>query len=155
MLLYLVQHGEAKSDAEDPSRPLSKKGLKDVQKVAHFLAASEVKVARIHHSGKKRALETAEILATSINPGREVNEAGGLKPLDDPRIWYDRILKTEEDTMLVGHLPYMSRLASRLLTGGAEKGLVNFKEGGVVCLSYEDGKWAVEWMVIPDLIPEE
>jgi phosphohistidine phosphatase len=114
MLLYLVQHGEAKREAEDPSRPLSKKGVKDVQKVAHFLAASNVKVARIHHSGKKRALETAEIIAISINPGEEVNEVGGLKPLDDPRIWYDRILKTEEDTMLVGHLPYMSRLASML-----------------------------------------
>jgi phosphohistidine phosphatase len=57
--------------------------------------------------------------------------------------------------MLVGHLPYMSRLASRLLTGRAEKGSINFKEGGVVCLSYEDGKWVVEWMVVPELIPEE
>jgi phosphohistidine phosphatase len=156
MLIYLVQHGHAKSAGEDPERHLSKKGLKEVQKVAAFLAGAKVEVARIFHSEKKRTLETAEILANSIKPGREVNEAGGLKALDDPKLWYDRISNSEEDTMLVGHLPHLTKLASMLLSGDAEKNPVDFKLGGVVCLKKaEDGEWSVEWMLVPDLIPEE
>ena len=34
MKLYLVQHGEAKSKAEDPQRPLTERGREDVARVA-------------------------------------------------------------------------------------------------------------------------
>ncbi len=34
MELYLVQHGEAKSKAEDPQRPLTQRGREDVARVA-------------------------------------------------------------------------------------------------------------------------
>ncbi|MCL4500363.1 MAG: hypothetical protein M1438_00725 [Deltaproteobacteria bacterium] len=37
MLLYLVQHAEAKSEAEDPQRDLTAKGLRDIQKTAAYL----------------------------------------------------------------------------------------------------------------------
>ena len=32
--LYLVQHAEAKSKAEDPQRPLTEHGIEDVARVA-------------------------------------------------------------------------------------------------------------------------
>lgn len=156
MLIYLVQHGQAKTKEEDPERPLSKKGMKDVQKVAAFLTGTGVKVPRILHSGKKRALETAEILATSVNAERKVEEVGGLKPLDDPGLWADRILKATKDTMLVGHLPHLGKLASLFLNVAPEKRAVNFKQGSVVCLENPgDGDFSVEWMVIPELVPGE
>lgn len=34
MYLYLVQHGEAKGEAEDPERGLTGKGVEDVDRVA-------------------------------------------------------------------------------------------------------------------------
>jgi len=34
MKLYLVQHGEANSKAEDPQRPLAERGRGDVARVA-------------------------------------------------------------------------------------------------------------------------
>jgi phosphohistidine phosphatase len=37
MYLYLVQHGEAKREDEDPARGLTEKGTKDVHQVAQFL----------------------------------------------------------------------------------------------------------------------
>lgn len=40
MHLYLIQHGDAKSEQEDPARPLSDKGRRDVEKVAGFLSAN-------------------------------------------------------------------------------------------------------------------
>jgi phosphohistidine phosphatase SixA len=36
--LYLVQHGDAKSEAEDPERPLTERGRSDVARLAALLA---------------------------------------------------------------------------------------------------------------------
>jgi phosphohistidine phosphatase len=55
--------------------------------------------------------------------------------------------------MLVGHLPHLARLAARLTCGDQDKMVVNFKMGGMVCLSRLEGnQWAVEWMLIPALM---
>jgi len=60
-MIYLVQHGEAESKKEDPERSLTKKGRRDVEKVAVWAAQTGLKIEQIRHSGKRRAAETAEI----------------------------------------------------------------------------------------------
>lgn len=62
MKLYLVQHGEALSKEQDTKRSLSEQGRREVERMANFLATAGVRVARICHSGKLRAQQTAEIL---------------------------------------------------------------------------------------------
>jgi len=62
MRLYLVQHGEAKREEEDPSRPLTENGRREVEIVAKFLSEAGIKIDKILHSGKLRAAQTAEIL---------------------------------------------------------------------------------------------
>ena len=57
--LYLVQHGEAKSKAEDPQQPLAEQGREDVAQVVAFAAGAGLQVRQIRHSGKRRAEETA------------------------------------------------------------------------------------------------
>jgi phosphohistidine phosphatase len=47
MKLYLVQHGEAKREEEDPSRSLTENGRIEVERVAGFLMRAGVKVDRI------------------------------------------------------------------------------------------------------------
>ena len=54
MKLYLVQHGEAKSKAEDPQRPLTERGREDVARVATFATKAGSQVRQIRHSGKRR-----------------------------------------------------------------------------------------------------
>jgi phosphohistidine phosphatase len=55
--------------------------------------------------------------------------------------------------MLVGHLPYLARLSGLLLCGDRERMCVVFKMGGMVCLHrFDDGRWAVEWTVMPEMI---
>jgi phosphohistidine phosphatase len=153
MHLYLVQHAEARPKDEDPQRPLSEKGRADIQKVAAFLAGHEaVKVSHILHSGKLRAGQTAEALAEHLHPG-SVTATDGLNPLDDPTVWADRLTETDEDLMLVGHLPHMSRLAARLITGDADQPVVQFRMGGVVCLGRDkEGWWSLRWMVVPEIL---
>src|SRR3989475_4039548 len=57
---YLVQHGEAKPEQEDPARPLSDRGRREVERVAQAAQRSEVAVAAIFHSGKLRAQRSEE-----------------------------------------------------------------------------------------------
>ncbi|MEJ2503342.1 MAG: phosphohistidine phosphatase SixA, partial [Gemmatimonadota bacterium] len=79
--------------------------------------------------------------------------ADGLGPTDDPDLWAGRVQDSNRDTVLVGHLPHLARLASRLLVGDADAGVVEFVNGGVVCLARgEDRGWAVRWAVPPTLV---
>jgi phosphohistidine phosphatase len=149
MYLYLVQHGEAKSAEEDPARPLSEKGRSDVGKVASLV--SSIAVDSMYHSGKRRAVETAEILAEHVKPGEGIFEEEGLAPMDDPGLWAGRLKTEEKNIVLVGHLPHMARLASLLLTGQSEAGVVELRMGGVLCLKREEGRWSLQWMVVPEV----
>jgi phosphohistidine phosphatase len=155
MFLYLIQHGEARKEEEDPSRPLSDKGAQDAEKTAAYLSRLGVVVKDILHSGKLRAKQTAEIMARSLAPVsfRNLSETDGLAPLDDPGIWDDRLKYMAYDIMLVGHLPHLGRLSSLLLCGDREKAVISFKMGCVVCMERDgEGIWSVRWMVTPDIL---
>jgi phosphohistidine phosphatase len=153
MFLYLIQHAEAKGKEEDPSRDLTEKGLQTIKRVAHYLGKGKVAVSQVLHSGKTRARSTGEILAESLKPPQGISHTDGLAPLDDPEIWAGRLSAITQDIALVGHLPHLARLAALLISGDQEKSVINFKMGGVVCLHRSDtGPWAVEWMIIPEIL---
>ena len=153
MLIYLVQHAEAKRAEEDPSRDLTQKGRLGIEGVAHLLKRLKVQVRQIFHSGKTRALSTAQVLASHLRPPAGVSEAPGLAPLDDPAIWSSRLAPMADDIILVGHLPHLARLAALLLTGAQEKTVINFQMGGVVRLRrMAADQWAVDWLVVPEII---
>lgn len=154
MRLYLMQHAEAKSQEEDPGRNLTVRGRADIDRVAKFLENLDLEVSQVFHSGKTRARSTAEILAASLKPTKGVAETDGLAPLDDPGIWAGRVAGLAEGVVLVGHLPHLARLTGLLLCGDAEKNAVNFKMGGMVCLSRAAaGHWGLDWMLIPEILP--
>ena len=63
MRLYLVQHGEARSEAEDPERSLTIRGEEETKKISDAAKRLGIRPSRIYHSGKKRAEQTAGIIA--------------------------------------------------------------------------------------------
>ena len=146
MELYLVQHGEAKSKEEDPERSLTEKGKEEVGNVARKLSESGVKVEHIYHSSKLRALQTADIFTTHLKS--HATEMEDLKPMDDPNLIIESI-EGKESIMLVGHMPHLSKLASRLLSGKDDP-VISFTMGAVVCLVKEE-KWEVKWILPPGL----
>jgi len=152
MKLYLVRHGEAQSAEIDPSRGLTTKGIQDIMKVAEFLANAHLTVNNIFHSGKTRAQQTASILADHITVRHGVFDSEGLSPNDDPSIWAVRLSGLTEDTMLVGHLPHLAKLAARLLCDDFKSPLVTFSSAGVICIARSQEGWAIDWMIIPDII---
>ena len=54
--------------------------------------------------------------------------------------------------MLVGHLPFLSRLASQLVIGDPDKHLLRFRNVGIVCLSRDEDKWLISWNFVPQLL---
>ena len=53
--------------------------------------------------------------------------------------------------MLVGHLPFMERLAGRMLTGDADQAVIDFTNAGIVCLERKDKRWQAAWILTPEL----
>jgi phosphohistidine phosphatase len=151
--LYLAQHGNAVSREEDPERPLSDQGEQDVRRMASRLGDAGIQVSRVWHSGKLRAVQTAEILAKRILSGRKTEFIKGLAP-NDPVVEFARDADVwDEDTLVVGHLPFMSRLVSLLLAGDAEHELLVFSPGSLVCLERHDADcWVIAWMLRPELL---
>jgi phosphohistidine phosphatase len=153
MKVYLVQHGEPVSKDVDPDRPLSDKGRRDIEKTGMFLKGANVKVAVIMQSGKTRAAETAEILNGQLSTDQGVVAREGLAPNDPVDPVRAELEETQEDVMVVGHLPFLAKLATALMGGAVEQSFVGFKRGGVVCLEKRDvGNWRLGWMIIPELL---
>jgi len=154
MKLYLVRHGTPVPKEKNPDKPLTDEGRKDVERVAAFMKKAGVAVHTVFHSGKTRARETAQIMASKLQPDKEVLEKQGLSPLDSVKEIAHEIEESERDVMMVGHLPHMSRLVSLLTAGTETPTVVNFPPGGVVCLcpAEEEKGWAVAWMLAPDIV---
>ena len=152
MRLYLVQHGEAMAEEVDPARPLSEKGKTDVSKIAKFLKEKNIKADIIWHSTKKRAIQTAQILAEFIKPEQGTTERQGLAPNDPVDKLHQELTRENKDLMIVGHLPFLQKLSSLLLTGSENCKVTTFSPGGVICFEQEDGSWHLMWAITPDLI---
>src|SRR4051812_34740274 len=82
MDLYLMQHGEATSEAENPERPLTEAGRAAVQRVSARARAAGVHVGACVHSGKLRTEETARLFVAQLGDPVNVSAQAGLAPRD-------------------------------------------------------------------------
>jgi phosphohistidine phosphatase len=153
MKLYLVQHAKAAPKATDPERALTDQGRRELQKVAAFIKPLDLSVDYLWHSGKKRAAQTAELLAEAIKINKAQAARGDLGPTDDVAALSDKLAHIKQDVMIVGHLPFLSKLTSLLLTRSESADTVAFKNSGIVCLNRsEENRWQLNWVVIPELL---
>jgi phosphohistidine phosphatase len=152
MKLYLVRHGEAVDQSPDALRPLSECGIREVGDMAVRLGASGVRVDRIWHSGKLRAEQTAALLAKQLGKRRGIERIAGIAPMDPVEEFARDLDVWQEDTMVVGHMPFLARLVALLLctTGNSEP--VAFTTGAVACLQRTaDDHWKLLWLLQPEL----
>ena len=153
MKVYLVRHGEAVSSQFDPKRPLSEQGLADIRKVASFIKPLEISVEHIRHSGKLRAVQTAEILAGVVLVEKDCSAHKNLGSNDDVTMIADELEVYDKDLMIVGHLPFLAYLASLLVAGKDIANVAAFDAGSIACLNRSDpGQWQIEWMITPELL---
>lgn len=153
MPLYLVRHGEAYSEAADPDRPLTDAGKATVDGMAQLVVAFKIPLSQIFHSGKTRARQTAEIFSQYLKPPKGVIEIKAIHPYDDVRIIVPE-LDPAVNTMIVGHLPFMERLVSYLITGTPDQSIIKFQTSGIVCLDQiaEKESWHIKWALMPKMV---
>ena len=149
MSLFLVQHGRSLPKDIDPDQGLSAEGISEVERIAGIAKKNKVPVSFIKHSGKKRARQTADIFASNLKPEGGVLETSGLKPLDDVSAIASTI-DSMDNIMLVGHLPFMERLTSFLITGSIDKPVLKFQNGGIVCMDRDPDNqyWFIKWVLM-------
>ena len=152
MPLYLVQHGQSLPKNVDPDQGLSEEGVKETDRIAGVAKSYHINVGQILHSVKTRARKTADIFASALNPAGGVKEVEGLKPMDDVATFAGSI-NPGANTMLVGHLPFMERMTSYLVTGSIDKPVFKFQNSGIVCLDQDpdSNSWVIIWTLMPNI----
>lgn len=161
MQILLVRHGQAgKSDParhpDDDLRPLTPEGRKTFRQAARGLRAVLADPpSRILASPALRCAATAEILADALGlPGRavirvdllhhRVSPAAALRALSRKRL--------PARIALVGHEPFLGRLAS-LLVSGAPGARLPMEKGGACLIeaaSLRPGAGELAWMLTRD-----
>lgn len=142
---YLIRHGDAVAEMDNPKRPLSTKGRRDVQRTAHLALARNIQISAIYHSGILRAFETAQILAEILAPPRGLHLHAGLLPEDDPAIVKAELDLMDHPIALVGHLPYLNRLAALLTSGDPNRAVVEFLPAMMIGFERQDYQWKITW----------
>jgi phosphohistidine phosphatase len=152
MALYLIQHGKSLPKDLDPDQGLSEEGIAETRRMANLAKDHGVAVSQIRHSVKTRARQTAEIFAQTLNPQKGIKEVSGIQPLDDVTAYASRI-DPGQNIMLVGHLPFMERMTSYLITGSVDKPVLKFQNSGIVCLDkeIENQSWVILWSLMPKI----
>ncbi len=150
MAIFLVQHGKSLTKKEDPQKGLSPEGAEEVRRIAQVAAGYKVHVTSIHHSGKKRALQTAEILAELLKPTEGVSTVEGIAPLDDATA-FAAGLDMGSNLMIVGHLPFLERLMAALVLDNIEPAIFQMQNGGIVCLDFyrDTQQVSIQWALMP------
>jgi phosphohistidine phosphatase len=118
--LFLLRHAKAITGGllvPDQDRPLSERGLKDINKLGVKLHQKEVHLDLLVTSNAIRAITTAHSIANKL----EMKHANFLI---DPSVYgaemtallelISRIPKRYDDVMIVGHNPSLTELASHI-----------------------------------------
>lgn len=151
MQLYLVQHGEAMSKEQDPSRPLTQEGRAAARRLAERVSRIGVEIAEIRHSDKLRAAQTAEEFERALGVARR--EVPGLAPKDDINPVAREVASSNTNLMIVGHQPFLGRLTAFLLCEDESLPVTEFQYAGIVRLDRrEDGRFTLRWNLPPEVI---
>jgi phosphohistidine phosphatase len=159
--LYLVRHAfAAHADParwpDDAERPLTEKGSSRCREAARGLRGLVPTVDAVLSSGYARAWQTAQLLH-DVAGWQEPNECPALEA-GRPALSALDVLqgRAERSIALVGHEPYLSRLASLLCTGSEDGLQLELKKGAVASLSFtgpvEPARACLRWTVSPKIL---
>ena len=156
MELYLLRHADAGDpaawDGPDERRPLSRKGVRQAERLGAFLAGIGFELDAILTSPKVRAAETARLVADAL----------GARVSEDERLATDVTCESLEAVvhdaggpgrvMIVGHDPDFSELLATL----CDAAHLPMKKGALARVDLEGGIAAgagiLRWLVPPDLL---
>ena len=156
MEIYLMQHGESYPKEEDPERRLTPGGEEQFHLSGKALKQMDLHFDCIISSPKKRAKQTAEIIATELGfPQDEINVTESLEPkvsAEDALSYLQSRTLKKNRVFLAGHLPSLGEIASALLSERSQISL-HFEMGGAMRIDVEKlqhGRGHLRWLLTPD-----
>jgi phosphohistidine phosphatase len=154
MEIYMMQHGEALPKEEDPQKGLSKEGERQIGLSAKAISRLGIVFDLIISSPKKRARQTAEIVAKELNyPIDKMEVSSHFEPLSPPAdaISYLNSFMDKGRIFIAGHLPSLAEIASELMSEGHI--FIQFQMGCVCCVDVEElptHKGRLIWHLTPE-----
>lgn len=148
-----MQHGKAFSEQEDPERSLTPEGKEDISFSARGITRLDIKFDLILCSTKRRAIQTAEIVARETGyPKEKIESSSRFDPLApaDEAIFYLTSLKNLNRILVVGHLPSLEKVASQLLSETPVS--IQFQMGSLCRIDAEElpaVKAKLIWFLVP------
>ncbi len=158
MQVLIIRHAHAVppsgTSGGDDARPLSNEGRHDFETLAGWLAKRSAIPEIILHSPRRRAEQTAQLLAKAAGlTGQNCRREHWLQS----NVHHDQLIGTLEEyrpggVALVGHEPDMSRCTSHLVHGGQ----FWFAPGTIACIEFPGrtgaGQGQLKWLVTPSLV---
>jgi len=136
--IYLVRHGDAVPEEQagsDRDRWLSSRGREAARVLGRLLREQGVAPDVVLASPLPRAVQTAELLATSLDYLGVVTSLRCLEPAAQPRVASSAILSAGTSVLVVTHEPAISAIGAFLL------GLPAFPQFRTAqCCAIEEGK---------------
>lgn len=135
MEIYLLRHGNAEetnAGGRDSDRALTAEGREKLRRVLKRAHAAGVRPGVILASPYRRAMETAQIAAETLECRGEIVKTSALVPNASPEeAWNEISERRDEDAILLAsHEPLMSSMAAFLLSSPALQ--VDMKKGALV-----------------------
>lgn len=146
MELILWRHADAEDGFPDEARPLTRKGQRQSEQMAHFLSGRLPQNIRVMVSPALRAQQTASALTgkfiTAPNIGTQATPQTAIATAG----WPD----ADNPVLLVGHQPWIGELAALLMTGQAD--CWSIKKGAVWWFSRHerDSRTTLRLVITPD-----
>jgi phosphohistidine phosphatase len=153
MEIYLIQHGTSLSSTLDTSESLAPEGKEQAEIIGKSLAKMKIQFDTIITSSKKRANQTASIIAKQIKYFTEkIQETDAVKAMATVEELQEFLMQYSSNAkiLIVGHLPSLSNFASFLLSGNLEP-IIAIKNCGCCKIDIQDiankGTGLLKWYV--------
>ena len=138
---------------EDPDQGLSNEGRSDVERIAGVCEI--LRCPRVVHRAQREKESPRNRRNPCIGPRTGKRNSGEIRHRAPGRRDGHRRGRSRPKTnlMLVGHLPFMERLTSFLVTGSLQYRVFRFQNGGIVCLDREfpEAAWHIKWALMPKI----
>lgn len=152
MILYLMRHANAGVRKDNPAldlkRGLVKEGKEQCMLMARVLNALDVQIDTVVSSPLKRALQTAQFVATEMGFEAKIEVSTALSPEAD----YNAFIKMLDEyadrdgVLAVGHNPNLFKFLGRLITGNGGAA-IRMRKGSVARLDLAKHPPRLQWLV--------
>ena len=152
MRLHLIRHGEALESYQDPERGLSPAGIAEIKRSASVMSARGLTFDVIVASTKKRARQTAEIVAEATGYDSSIVETDCVTPNAPPALALSFLeqYRGKKSILVAGHLPSLPDIAGALLAD--RTGMQGFHTGSHCCIdtpSMAQGSGELKFQITP------